>query len=37
MKSFKKFMLSEAFNFRPANEKEIKANPAIPEDWQPFL
>ena len=36
MKSFRNF-LTEAFNFRPANEKEIKANPAIPEDWQPFI
>tara|TARA_Y100000590_G_scaffold205041_1_gene232606 strand:+ start:4128 stop:5807 length:1680 start_codon:yes stop_codon:yes gene_type:complete len=30
-------LLKEAFNFRPANEKEIKANPAIPKDWQPFI
>ena len=37
MKSFKKFKLSEAFNFRPKDEKEIKSNPAIPEDWQAFI
>ncbi len=29
--------LTEAFNFRPKDDKEIKANPAIPKDWQPFL
>tara|TARA_Y100000310_G_C20624456_1_gene785074 strand:- start:39 stop:1706 length:1668 start_codon:yes stop_codon:yes gene_type:complete len=41
MKTYKTLMtegkLTEAFNFRPADEKEIKANDAIPEDWQPFL
>ncbi|MBK02935.1 MAG: hypothetical protein CL464_10840 [Acidimicrobiaceae bacterium] len=41
MKSFKSLMseqkLTEAFNFRPKDDKEIKANPAIPKDWQPFL
>ncbi len=41
MKPFKKFIvegkLTEAFNFRPKDKEEIKANDAIPEDWQPFL
>lgn len=41
MKTFKTLMseekLTEAFNFRPKDDKEIKANPAIPKDWQPFL
>jgi len=36
MKSYKNY-LKEAFNFRPANEKEIKSNPAIPKDWQAFI
>jgi hypothetical protein len=29
--------LTEAFNFRPEKETEIKTNDAIPTDWQPFM
>ena len=36
MKTFKKH-ITEAFNFRPKDEKEIKTNSAIPEDWQAFI
>ena len=41
MKTYSNFnALTEAFNFRPDKDggvKGIKANPAIPEDWQQFI
>ena len=37
MKTYKRYFLSEAYDFAPSSSTEIKSNKNIPADWHQFI